>query len=150
MREDIVINDLSDMKTFANRVADVVFPGFVVGLDGALGVGKTTFTQFFGAALGIEDRINSPTFTIIKHYHTGAFPFVHVDAYRLEGVGYDAEVEEATRTNGVCVVEWVKYVEESLPEDFLTIHIEHGGDERRRIRVTGRGRYEDIAHALGT
>ena len=58
-------------------------PGQVFTLIGDLGVGKTVFTQGFAAGLGIEEPINSPTFTIVQEYEEGRLPLYHFDVYRI-------------------------------------------------------------------
>ena len=57
--------------------------GDVYCLDGDLGVGKTVFTQGFAKGLGINEPINSPTFTIVQEYHEGRLPLYHFDVYRI-------------------------------------------------------------------
>ena len=58
-------------------------PGQIYCLNGDLGVGKTVFTQGFAKGLGIEEPVNSPTFTIIQEYHEGRLPLYHFDVYRM-------------------------------------------------------------------
>ena len=72
-----------DTRALAAELAAVTRPGDLVLLAGDLGAGKTTFVQGFGRALSVEEPITSPTFVIV-HTYEGAFPIVHVDAYRLE------------------------------------------------------------------
>ena len=61
-------------------------PGQIYCLNGDLGVGKTVFTQGFAKGLGIEEPVNSPTFTIIQEYHEGRLPLYHFDVYRIGDV----------------------------------------------------------------
>ena len=68
MKKEIIINNIESTKSLAEAIYKYVFPGFLLCLEGDLGAGKTTFTKFFGKELGIEDVINSPTFTILKVY----------------------------------------------------------------------------------
>jgi tRNA threonylcarbamoyladenosine biosynthesis protein TsaE len=62
--------------------------GDVYCLCGDLGVGKTVFTQGFAKGLGIEEPVNSPTFTIVQEYEGSKMPFYHFDVYRI------ADIEE--------------------------------------------------------
>ena len=57
-------------------------PGQIYCLNGDLGVGKTVFTQGFAKGLGIEEPVNSPTFTIIQEYHEGRLPLYHFEIGR--------------------------------------------------------------------
>lgn len=143
----IEINNLEAMKQLAKDIADDVFPGFVLGLEGDLGAGKTTFTQFFGRALGVKDHINSPTFTIMKHYQ-GDRVLTHVDAYRLEGMLYDPNVEEYLYADGVTVVEWYPYIIDSMPDIFLSMHIRFIEGTKRVVTIEGSGKYEGIIKKL--
>ncbi|MFW6298187.1 MAG: tRNA (adenosine(37)-N6)-threonylcarbamoyltransferase complex ATPase subunit type 1 TsaE [Bacillota bacterium] len=149
MEKTFTIESLEAMRAFARQVSRHVRPGFVIGLEGDLGAGKTTFTQFLGEALGIQDTINSPTFTIMKIYEEGKLPLYHIDAYRLDGVGADYELEEYIDGDGLCVIEWYSRVEEIMPEQFLALKIEWTGEEQRRIHMKGSGDYEAIVASLG-
>ncbi|MCK0112300.1 tRNA (adenosine(37)-N6)-threonylcarbamoyltransferase complex ATPase subunit type 1 TsaE [Ornithinimicrobium sp. F0845] len=125
--------------------------GDLVLLTGDLAAGKTTLTQGIGAGLGVRGPITSPTFVIARvHPSLGSGPdLVHVDAYRLGGVGelddldLDADLEAV-----VTVVEWGHGMAEALAEDWLEIVLtrrEEGrtdtieGDEPRWARVLGHG-----------
>lgn len=100
--------------------------GEVYCLLGELGVGKTVFTQGFARGLGIEEPINSPTFTIIQEYEGGRLPFYHFDVYRIADVEEMDEIgyEDYFYGDGVCLVEWANLIGEILPEDVTSITIE--------------------------
>lgn len=143
------IQSLDEMRVFAKQCATFLKEGFVLGLEGDLGAGKTTFTKFLGEALGIKGVINSPTFTIMKVYDDGRLPLYHIDAYRLDGIGADYDLEEYIDGFGVTVIEWYARILESMPEDYLALKIEWTGEESRIITMKGRGSYESIVEALG-
>ena len=148
MEKQIRIKDLKAMQDFAKEVNQHLFSGFVLCLSGDLGAGKTTFTQFLGESMGIQDAINSPTFTLMKIYeHT--LPLYHIDAYRLEGVGSDQQLEEYIYGNGVCVIEWYEYIINSIPKACLMIDIEWVSQDERLLRLKGSGMYETIIEKLG-
>ena len=69
---------------FAYSLAQEALPGQVYCLNGDLGVGKTVFARGFGAGLGIDEPIVSPTFTILKEYDEGRLPLYHFDVYRID------------------------------------------------------------------
>ena len=140
----MVIETTSAKETFeaGYRLAQSVHPGQIYCLNGDLGVGKTVFTQGFAKGLGIEEPINSPTFTIVQEYETGRIPLYHFDVYRLadpeelEEIGY----EEYFFGEGVCLIEWPSRIEELIPEDAVRITIEKElsrGFDYRKITVTG-------------
>ncbi len=147
MNKEIIINNLEEMQSFAEKIGKAVFPGFLLCLEGDLGAGKTTFTKFFGAKIGISDVINSPTFTILKIYE-GKLPLYHMDVYRLEGIGMDYELEEYIYGNGICVIEWYKNIIESIPKEKLVIEIKIIDLNKRLLKIEGTGKYEEIVKKI--
>ena len=143
MYREIIIDGLSEMEYFAKQLGNEVFPGFLLCLEGDLGAGKTTFTKFFGKEMGVEDIINSPTFTIMKIYD-GDLELFHMDVYRLQGIGADYDLEEYIYGEGVCVIEWYKNIIESLPKEKLVIEIEIIDESKRLLKIEGVGKYEEI------
>lgn len=114
--------------------------GDVYTLLGDLGVGKTVLTQGVAAGLGIEDPINSPTFTILQIYEEGRLPLYHFDVYRIGDVEEMDEIgyEDYFYGEGVCLIEWANLIEEILPSDCRRITIEKDlsrGFEYRRITI---------------
>jgi len=147
MYKEIIIENLEEMKCFAEDIGKSIFPGFLLCLEGDLGAGKTTFTKYLGASMGITDMINSPTFTILKIYDAD-ITLYHMDVYRLMGIGMDFELEEFIYGDGVCVVEWYKNIIESIPEEKLVIEIEIIDINRRLLKIEGIGRYEEIVKKI--
>ena len=85
--------------------------GWIIGLTGALGTGKTQLVKGIARGLGISARVRSPTFTLVNEYTGGRLPLAHLDLYRLEtpkqivAAGLD---EYWRRPSGVVVVEWAE------------------------------------------
>ncbi len=141
-----VPND-EDMRRLGGNVARIVRGADVLALSGPLGAGKTTFAQGFGAELGIQEPVVSPTFTIARelngHLPDGApVHMVHVDAYRLgsadcapgqaavaqlldelESLGLDEELEDPGE-NTVVLMEWGEQMAAALAPERLEIHID--------------------------
>ena len=147
MYREIIIKNMEEMNGFAKKVGKTVFPGFLLCLEGDLGAGKTTFTKFLGASMGITDMINSPTFTIMKIYE-GILDLNHMDVYRLNGIGMDYDLEEYVYGDGVCVIEWYKNIIESLPEEKLVVEIEIIDEFKRLLKIEGFGKYEEIVKKI--
>lgn len=105
-------------------------------LHGDLGAGKTTLVRAVARALGVEGPVTSPTFTVAQRYE-GRVPVAHMDAYRLGGPD-DEEAEllaDALGGGAVAFVEWPDRVEAVLPAPRLRVTLEHGGADRRLVRL---------------
>ena len=79
-----------ETKAWGKRLARLLSPGAVIGLEGELGAGKTCFVKGLAVGLGLnEEEISSPTFTLIAEHYRGGVPLYHIDLYRLEGAGVE-------------------------------------------------------------
>lgn len=126
---------VDETRALAAAIADLVGPGDVLLLAGELGAGKTAFTQGFGAALGVDDQITSPTFTLARHYE-GRIPLHHLDVYRLERLSemHDIGVAELLDSGGVLVIEWGDAIATAMPADYLEVRLTYGdGDDDREF-----------------
>lgn len=115
-------------------------PGDVYCLEGDLGVGKTVFTQGFAKGLGIEEPVQSPTFTIVQEYEEGRLPFYHFDVYRIGDVEEMDEIgyEDYIYGQGVSLIEWANLIREILPEHYTKITISKNlerGFDYREIKI---------------
>ncbi|MBB6178007.1 tRNA threonylcarbamoyladenosine biosynthesis protein TsaE [Anoxybacillus tengchongensis] len=132
----------------AMKLARYVQPKDVITLEGDLGAGKTTFTKGLAKGLGIDRNVNSPTFTIIKHYE-GRLPLYHMDVYRLDESEEDLGFDEYFFGDGVTVVEWAHLIEPYLPSERLHITIHHADGENRIIRFSPIGeRYKQLCKEI--
>ena len=105
-----VSKSIEDTNNLAKRLADTLEGGEIILLSGDLGAGKTTFTKGLAAALGVQDEVTSPTFTIMNVYEDGKFKLNHLDMYRIEREEdlYEIGVEEAMTDDTITVIEWNK------------------------------------------
>lgn len=125
----------------AAALASHLRPGDLIGLEGDLGAGKTTFVRGLAAGMGIDPRrVRSPTFTLVNEYGGGAIPLYHLDLYRLELSAVDrVALREYLYGDGVCAVEWIERLGEDPPR--LSIALVHAGEDERVavVRATGPG-----------
>ncbi|WP_210134934.1 tRNA (adenosine(37)-N6)-threonylcarbamoyltransferase complex ATPase subunit type 1 TsaE [Staphylococcus sp. GDX8P80P] len=135
----ITINNLDELDQFANVLVRHLKPGDVILLNGDLGAGKTTLTQFIGKHLGVKRNINSPTFNIIKSYRGSHLKLHHMDCYRLEDSDEDLGFEEYFQDKGITVIEWSQFIYDLLPEERLIINIETVNETQRTIELNGIG-----------
>lgn len=133
-------NSAEDTKEFAASVAArFTTRGGVVALIGDLGSGKTTFTQGFAQALGIHEKITSPTFTLIRQHqlpHSDRTLY-HLDLYRLEAVNPTelGLLDLFTQTEDIVLIEWAEKLADQLPKEALVIKFKHLSKDRREIEL---------------
>ncbi len=119
---ELVSRTPQETKTLAATVAGALRRGDVVALTGELGAGKTCFVQGAAAALGVSERVTSPSFVLRREYD-GDVPILHMDIYRLEtlqeivDIGYE-EVFDRTR---ITFIEWGDAMSPLLPRDHLEL-----------------------------
>jgi tRNA threonylcarbamoyladenosine biosynthesis protein TsaE len=85
--------------------------GWVIGLSGDLGAGKTQLAKGIALGLGAVERVHSPTFGLVNEYRSGRLPLFHLDLYRLnspEEVVQAGLEEYLLNPGGVTVVEWIE------------------------------------------
>jgi ATPase, YjeE family len=129
----ITIADEKDTTRIATALADHLRPGDVILLDGALAAGKTFFTRALVRALGSDEAVTSPTYTIANIYETSRGPVLHVDAYRLKGAQefYHLGLEDYF-DNGISVIEWGERVGDFFDAP-LSIRIGFGETDSARV-----------------
>src|ERR1700680_903400 len=103
-----------ETRSWGRRLASILTGGELIGLIGDLGVGKTCFIKGLARGLDLyEDRILSPTFTMIQE-HRGRLPLFHIDLYRLERVALDdLGLREYLFSDAVAAVEWFERLREA-------------------------------------
>lgn len=129
-----------DTARVAEALAATLRPGDVVLVEGEMGAGKTTFVRAAARALGVTDRVTSPTFTIGRRYDTGPVPVAHLDLHRLGGLeGEDpALLEDYVTPRHVTFVEWPDVGEaelHALGRVVARVRLQHRGGDRREIDV---------------
>ena len=138
--QKLVVHSSSSAETrlWAARLAAYLQASDFVALCGPLGAGKTCFVQGLGAGLGIDGRITSPTFIIIR-FHPGLLSLCHADAYRINS---SEEIEEAGLleylSSSVVALEWAEQVPEVWPEHYFLVRLDFA-NEGRRLELSGRG-----------
>lgn len=120
------------------RLAREAADGWVFGLTGDLGAGKTQFVKGFARGLGIHARIQSPTFTLVHEYHDGRLPLFHLDLYRLENTSQillSGLEDYFAPTHGISIIEWFDRWEGPPPPRLARLHFQHTSESTRTITL---------------
>lgn len=124
----------------------------VIALSGNLGCGKTTFVKGIAQALGIDpEKVNSPSYVLIKEYNVKGGKLFHLDLYRLEGVKEIAMlgIEEYFTQRGLLVIEWAEKAKGLMPDEYMWIRIKALSEYRRRFILSAKGkRYNDLLNSF--
>ena len=129
-----ITKSTEETKKLAIELAKKTKKGSVLALYGDLGSGKTTFTRFFVEALGLKNRVQSPTFVVARKYG-----YVnHVDLYRLtsEEEARDIGIEEMlVDKNMITLIEWPEIINNLLPKETVKIYFEYVDENTRKITI---------------
>lgn len=134
--------DEGALEDLASRVAGKLEPGDVVVLSGEVGAGKTTFVRAAARALGVRERVTSPTYQFARGYEgeLGGHPVTvnHLDLYRLDGIAAPdvLEIDDYIGQDAVTFIEWAEPALEAI-EDPTVVHLGHETPATRRAEVRG-------------
>lgn len=123
---EFIINSLDEIHEVANKIINQLQYKLIT-FEGEMGAGKTTFIKEFVKALGTNDDVSSPTFSIVNEYETDNGIVYHFDFYRLnhEEEALDFGIEEYLYSNQYCLMEWPNKIANFIPDEHHTITIEN-------------------------
>ncbi|MGH2531918.1 MAG: tRNA (adenosine(37)-N6)-threonylcarbamoyltransferase complex ATPase subunit type 1 TsaE [Thermomicrobiales bacterium] len=141
---EVISQGPEETREIGARLGRMLRSGDVVLLHGDLGSGKTTLTQGIARGLGVQDYVQSPTFTLVAEHEgrdasDGPVRLYHLDLYRLsdetelESFGFD---QYLAPVDGVAVVEWPERAGEWLPDRYLLVRLVEVGADARRLTVS--------------
>lgn len=136
MENSIIIPDLEHIDQAAREFLERTAEHRLLAFYGAMGAGKTTFTVALCKALGVQDSVCSPTFTIVNEYETAdGEPMYHFDFYRIRNnaEAMDIGIEDYFYSGCLCIMEWPENVEDLLPEETLRVTITVRPDRSRVV-----------------
>ena len=138
MAKTLISHNQEETKEVGHKLAALLPNGSVVLLKGDLGAGKTTLVRGVAEALGINEKITSPTFNIMKLYLRGSKVLVHIDAYRLEDRNEDIGLDEYIGIErGLTFIEWPDYIANLIPDNAISINIRNIGNDNRELTIDG-------------
>lgn len=125
-----------DMRRLAEAVRPLLRAGDLIVLTGEIGAGKTVFVRELAGAMGIEDRVTSPTFTLL-HTYEGPLRIHHLDLYRLDDPSevLDLDLPDCLDDVAVTAIEWGERALSAFPDDYLWIRIDFAGDQQRDVEL---------------
>lgn len=133
-----LLPEVEAVKGIARQFVDEVLPwGDVFAFYAPMGTGKTTFIKALCEVLGVEDVINSPTFSIINEYRaepSGELIY-HFDCYRLEKLSdaLSLGVDDYLQSGALCFIEWPEVMEDILPEGTVRVSLEELEGGQRKL-----------------
>lgn len=134
---------LEDTKRLAQNFAKLVQEkGCFVNLFGDIGAGKTALVRLTAEALGVQEKVTSPSFVILNEYHSASIPVYHFDLYRLEHVGISTiadELREYSEGKKITFVEWAEFSQGELPFERIEINVTYDDDDSRNYEFKSIG-----------
>ena len=137
---EIVIDGLDDLARVADQLINYAENRKKWLFTGEIGAGKTTFIQRICQALGVKDKITSPTFSLINEYvftpEEGTSGLIHhIDLYRLKSLdeAIDIGIEDYLYDDNYCFIEWPQVIEPLWPEQVVEINLEIIDNSKRKI-----------------
>jgi len=149
-RVDLVTGSSGETEALAGRLALRLRADDVVLVSGELGTGKTTFVRGACRALGVRDRVTSPTFTIGHRYDGAQFAISHLDLYRFNGLSAAEWGDlETYFDDAIVFVEWPEAGATALPAPRAHVWLEHIAPTSRRVvlQTDAAALLEDFARA---
>lgn len=130
------LDSIDTTRRFGIAIGKACEPGDIICLDGDLGSGKTTLTQFIAKGLEVPDDeyVTSPSFNIF-HQYQGRIPLYHMDFYRLNSSDdvLDMGLDEFFYASGLTVIEWSQKALEILPKEKLLVNYQMDQENRREV-----------------
>jgi tRNA threonylcarbamoyladenosine biosynthesis protein TsaE len=130
---------LGNIEVTANEFLQMCNGYKVFAFSGDLGVGKTTFISSLCKALGVEESVTSPTYSIIQEYLSKNNSIIyHIDLYRIKSrmEAMEAGIEDCLNSNEICMIEWPERVPDIFPDDTVFISIEILSANERKLIIT--------------
>lgn len=142
-----ICKTLADTKELAQNFSKLIEKdGCFINLYGEIGAGKTAFVKEVASAIGVSEKVTSPSFVILNEYHSANIPVYHFDLYRLENEGVKTicdELKEYSEGRQITFVEWAEFSQNQIPFDHIKINVTYEDDDSRKYSFTGYGSKSD-------
>ena len=133
--EYISDNEKSTIK-LGEKFSSQLKYGDIIGFNGDLGSGKTTFIKGILKGLNYKEIVTSPTFTLINEYDA-KYKVLHIDFYRETNIDRwkNIGIEETLNDNNIVLIEWSNLIPDLLPEDMKVLNFTHIENNKRKISL---------------
>jgi len=134
----IHIDNLDKIKIAAKEFIDLIKDKKVFAFHGVMGAGKTTFIKAICKSMGVEDMINSPTFSIVNEYLGANDEIIyHMDCYRIEqeSEAMNIGISDYLYSGNYCFIEWSQNIKDLLPEDVVNVEIKEIENGKRVVEI---------------
>ncbi|AMR30991.1 tRNA threonylcarbamoyladenosine biosynthesis protein TsaE [Mucilaginibacter sp. PAMC 26640] len=134
---DIQITSLDDLGKAAHEIISFAGSSSIFLFYGDMGAGKTTLIKSLCAAVGVNDEVTSPTFSIVNEYESAGDPVYHFDFYRLKDTNeaLDMGYEEYFYSGNYCFIEWPEKIAGLIPDQYTSVRIAVLGNSKRQLTV---------------
>ena len=134
---EILIPSLDKIADAAQEFVAQMGHRRVFAFYGGMGAGKTTFIKALCQQLGVKDAVTSPPFAIVNEYGSDIGPIFHFDFYRIKNLAevMDLGFDDYAYSGHLCLMEWPELIEDLLPDNTVSVHIEETDNGMRKITV---------------
>ncbi|MBN1935405.1 MAG: tRNA (adenosine(37)-N6)-threonylcarbamoyltransferase complex ATPase subunit type 1 TsaE [Anaerolineae bacterium] len=144
---DFISHSAEQTRRLGIRLGELLTGGDVLFFIGNLGSGKTCLIQGVGHGLGIQERITSPTFTLVNEYEGTNLKLYHIDLYRIDNAQATLTfgLDDYLYGDGVCAIEWAERAKLLWTDDYLLIQLRYIDEGKRGCTMSAAGaRYDQL------
>ena len=134
---EILIPSLDKIADAAQEFVAQMGHRRVFAFYGGMGAGKTTFIKALCQQMGVKDAVTSPTFAIVNEYGSDIGPIYHFDFYRIKNLAevMDLGFDDYAYSGHLCLMEWPELIEDLLPDNTVSVHIEETDNGMRKVTI---------------
>ena len=134
----LIINSIEEIQEAAKKFISEIGNRKIFAFNGKMGAGKTTFIKAICEVMGVQETINSPTFSIVNEYEAADGSIIyHFDCYRINKIqeALDLGAEEYLYSGNICFIEWSENIAPLLPDAIVNVDIEETENGVRKIYI---------------
>ena len=134
----LIINSIEEIQEVAEKFIHEIGDKKIFAFNGKMGAGKTTFIKAICEVMGVQETINSPTFSIVNEYEAADGSIIyHFDCYRINKIqeALDLGAEEYLHSGNLCFIEWSENIAPLLPDSLVNVNIEEIENGKRQIII---------------